>query len=182
MAFLDNRIAFLVRQLIACVMMLSLVGGCGKQPAAPVATVEDELTASKLALLMGFHAWTLRIPEMQQPVKSIRIVIAKRDGTFLEKVFDTGNNLQSGQSWPEPYSSILLGFRVERETFTGHLFIRNSQGAGEGWNILFTNAFADSAVGWATAGPLEWTGNRAELGMSTHNYDSDMIMAIELVK
>jgi hypothetical protein len=163
-------------------MMLSLLGGCGKQPAAPVAKVENELTASDLARLTDFHAWTLRIPEMQQPVKSLRIVIAKHDGTFLEEVFSTGDNLQPGKTWPEPYSSILLGFRVERETFTGHLFVRNSQGAGKGWDFHFTNAFVDVAPAWARAGPLEWTGHRAELGMSSRSNDFDTIMAIEMVK
>jgi hypothetical protein len=182
MVFSDNRSAFLVRQLIACLMMLSFLVGCEKQPAAPVAKVQNELTASDLARLMDFHAWTLRIPEKQQPVKSLRMVIAKHDRTFLEQVFSTGDNLQPGQSWPEPYSSILLGFRVERETFTGHLFVGNSQGAGKGWNILFTNAFADVATGWVADGPLHWTGDRAELGMSTRSNGFDTIMAIEMVK
>src|SRR5271166_3496384 len=117
----------LVQWIIVSVIMLPLLGGCGKQPAVPVAKVEDELTASDLARLMDFHAWTLRIPEMLQPVNSIRIVITKHDGTLLEEVFSTGDNLRPGKTFPEPYFSILLGFRVERETFTGHLFVRNSK-------------------------------------------------------
>lgn len=65
---------------------------------------------------------------------------------------------------------------------TGRLFVRNSQGAGEGWTFHFTNAFADDTVAWTIMGPLHWTGNRAELGMSSQRNNCDTIMAIEMVK
>jgi hypothetical protein len=155
------------------VIVCVLVAGCGeKKPHG------GELTAADLALLTDFHAWNVAIPESQQPVKSIRLVIVKRDGTAITK-FDTGENLG-----PEPCSWVVLGFRVDGDTFTGQFNIRDSKGGGAGWILNFKDAYAESAPGWVTAGTSVWNGNRAQLG-SAGNVKSEMngaYLAIELVK
>jgi hypothetical protein len=159
--------------LVASVITVSvLVAGCGeKKPSG------GELTAADLAMLTDFHAWNVAIPESQQPVKSIRLVIVKRDGTAITK-FDTGENLG-----PEPCSSIVLGFRVEGDTFTGHFNIRDSKGGGSGWILSFKDAFTDAAPGWVTAGTAVWNGNRAQLAYVANNGEMNgTYLAIELVK
>jgi hypothetical protein len=117
----------------------------------------------------------VRIPQLQQPFKSIRLVIFKPDGTVVEK-FGTGNNFGS-----EPCSFILLGFRVEQETFTGHFNTQDPKGGGIGWNLSFTDKFADSWPSWVGES-LVWNGNRAELASATKGELSGSILAIELVK
>jgi len=156
----------------------ALVAGCGEQPSSSSAANRGgQLTASDLAQLMDFHAWNVPIPEAQQPIKSIRLVVVKRDGTIVSK-FDTGNNLGS-----VPCASILLGFSVERGTFTGHFNTRDSKGGGTGWSRSFTHTFADSDPAWAVAGSAVWNGNRAELASATKKGEMyDSILALELVK
>jgi hypothetical protein len=150
----------------------ALVAGCGeKKPHG------GELTAADLALLTDFHAWNVAIPESQQPVKSIRLVIVKRDGTAITK-FDTGENLG-----PEPCSWIVLGFRVEEGTFKGRFNIRDSKGGGPGWILNFKDAFADSGPGWVTSGTAVWNGDRAQLAYVANTSEmSGSYLAIELVK
>ena len=155
----------------------AIIAGCGEKPADPSAQDPSQLTASDLARLMDFHAWKVLIPQAQQPVKCIRIVIVKRDGTVVEK-FGTGNNLG-----PEPCSSVLLGFRVEQGIFKGHLLTRDSKGGGVGWDLSFADALADSTPAWTTPGAMVWTRNRVTLaqGMKEGAVDGS-ILAIELVK
>jgi hypothetical protein len=135
----------------------------------------SQLTASDLSRLMDFHAWKVPVPQSQQPFKSIQLVIIKPDGTEVMK-FSTGNNLGS-----EPCSFILLGFRVEQETFTGHFNTQDSKGGGTGWNLNFADKFADSWPAWVIESPV-WNGNRAELASATKGDMSSSILAIELVK
>jgi hypothetical protein len=119
----------------------------------------------------------VRIPQSQQPVKRVRLVIVKRDGTTIPK-FDTGDNLG-----PESCSSILLGFRVERGAFTGHLNIRDSKGGGQGWGLGFSDGFADANTHWTTPGTLVWNGNRARLAFIANGGELDgNVLALELVK
>jgi hypothetical protein len=155
-----------------------LFAGCGEKAPKPGARDSGgQLTASDLALLMDYHAWTGAIPEAQQPIKSIRLVTVRRDGRVIAKLFDTGNNLGSA-----PCTSVLLGFKAERGTFTGYLNAREANGGGIGWNLNITNEFADGVAGWASPGTLVWTGNRAELAMIPSTNGMDTILDLELVK
>ncbi|EEF61967.1 hypothetical protein [Pedosphaera parvula] len=161
------------------VIASAFVTGC-EQKTSNSSAAGGQLTAADLAQLMDFHAWNVPIPQSQQPFKSIRLVIIKRDGTIVTKLFDTGSALDSEQ----PCTSIFLGFRVERGTFTGHLNTRDSKGGGIGWGLNFTDAFADSSPGWGTSGTAIWNGNHAELGLATKRGEMvyDNFLAIELVK
>ena len=164
--------------LVSVVIVSVLAAGCGeKRSPSSADAAESQLTASDLALLTDFHAWSARIPQSQQPVKRIRLVMVKRDGTTLQK-FDTGD-LLGFESW----ASILLGFRVERGTFTGHLTVRDSKGGGQGWGLSFADAFADANPGWTLPGTLVWNGNRARLAFVANNGEMNGdVLAIELVK
>ncbi len=156
----------------------ALVSGCGERPSSLSAEGRGgELTASDLALLTDFHAWKVPIPQSQQPVKRIRLVIVKRDGTIIPK-FDTGANLGR-----ESCSSILLGFRVEGGTFTGQFRVRDPKGGGQGWGLNFTDAFADSDPHWTLPGAAVWNGNRARLGFASKEGEMNKSeLAVELLK
>lgn len=160
--------------IIAC----ALVAGCEKTPSItnPEDT-GDQLTASDLARLMDLHAWKGRIPETERPVKNIRLLIVKQDGSLVAKLFDTGNNLGN-----EPCTSVLVGFKVEQGAINGYLLTSNTKGGGSGWNLNFTNAFANSYTAWTRPGTLLWNGNRAELGQSGQDDDFNSILVLELVK
>lgn len=159
---------------IAC----ALVTGCEKKPLPPTAEdSRDKLTASDLAQLMDYQAWRGRIPEAEQPLKSIRLVIIKQDGSVVAKLFDTGNNLGR-----EPIISILVGFKVERGAFNGNLCTSNVKGGGACWNVNITNAFANSYTSWATPGTLLWNSNRAEIAQSGQDDNFNRSLVLELVK
>ena len=154
-----------------------LVAGCGAKPSKPsAADPGSPLSASELARLTDFHAWKVRIPQTQEPVKDIRLVIVKRDGTVLPK-FHTGTNLG------ESCSSILLGFRVEGDTFAGHFFTQDCKGGGIGWNLSFADVFGQSNPAWVAPGTALWNGNRAQLAEAMKEGDMcGSILAIELLK
>ena len=159
------------------VIMSVLIAGCGEK--MPKSTGEDgggQLTASDLALLTDFHAWKASIPEAQQPIKAIRLVILnRRNGTVVTK-FSTGGNLETN------CSSFLLGIRVEQGKFTGHLLTRSADGGGLGWDLNFTDTLADLYPAWSAPGTLAWNGNRADLATSTKSNIFDSVLAIELEK
>ena len=167
------------QRLFCCVIIAcALVTGCEKKPSIPTAEdTRDQLTASDLARLTDFHVWKGRIPEAEQPVKSIRLVIVKQDGSLVAKLFDTGNNLGR-----EPCTSVLVGFKIEQGAFNGHLLTSNGKGGGAGWNINFTNAFASSFAAWSVPGVLLWNSNRAVLGRTGQDDDFNSILILELVK
>ncbi|MGA3179551.1 MAG: hypothetical protein ABSF38_04330 [Verrucomicrobiota bacterium] len=159
------------------VIMSALVAGCGEKMSKSTGKDSDtQLTASDLAMLTDFHAWKTSIPEAQQPVKTIRLVILnRRDGTVVTK-FSTGANLETN------CSSFLLGIRVEQGRFMGHLLIRTADGGGLGWDLHFTDALADSDPAWSAPGTLVWNGNHADLAASTRSNIFDTVLAIELDK
>ncbi|MGD0411774.1 MAG: hypothetical protein ABSC18_08705 [Verrucomicrobiota bacterium] len=159
------------------VLACAFVAGCGeKQSNSSAEDPGSQLTASDLAMLMDFHAWNVRIPESQQPFRSIRLVIVKPDGTIVPK-FSAAN--QPGYL---SCSSIVLGFRVEQGTFSGHFNIRDTKGGGQGYGLSFTDAFANSDPAWVIASPV-WNGNRAQLARATKSGEmKDSILAIELLK
>jgi hypothetical protein len=160
------------------VLATLILAGCGEKPSnSSTADPDSQLTASDLARLMDFHAWNVRIPpQSQQSIKRIRLVIVKPDGTTIQK-FCTANH--------DGYlscSTILLGFRVEHGTFTGHFNMRDSNGSGEGYSLAFSDAFADAAPAWETGTPT-WHGNRAELARARKVDELEgTVLAIELVK
>ena len=161
----------------SCAAIISvIVAGCGEEKSnSGAADANNQLTASDLALLTDFHAWKVSIPQTQQPVKAIRLVIVNQgDSTTITK-FDLGSNLRSS-------SSFLLGIRVERETFMGHILVRDSKGGGIGWDINFTNALADLYPAWSGPGTLVFNGIRADLATSTWDNKFDKVLAIELEK
>ena len=127
-------------------------------------------------MLMDFHAWKVSIPQSQQPFRNIRLVIVKPDGTIVPK-FSTAN--QPGYL---SCSSIVLGFRVEGGTFSGHFNIRDTKGGGQGYNLSFTDAFTDSDPAWVMESPV-WNGNRAQLASATKSGEmKESILALELLR
>src|SRR5882762_6037708 len=104
------------------VIAFALVEACRERTSDQSA--ESHLTPAQLAELMDFHAWNVPIPESQQPVKGIRLVVVRHDGTVVPK-FET-KDLRSAPSF------ILLGFRIEEGAFKGHFHVRDSKGTGEG--------------------------------------------------
>jgi hypothetical protein len=159
------------------VIMSVLITGCGeKMPKSTGEDVGSQLTASDLALLTDFHAWKASIPEAQQPIKAIQLMILNlRNGTVITN-FSTGGNLETN------CSSFLLGIRIEQGRFTGHLLTRTPEGGGLGWAVNFTDKLADSYPAWSTPGTIAWNGNRAELAKSTKSNIFDSVLVIELVK
>ena len=156
----------------------ALIAGCGEKTSNPAAeNVSNQLTASDLAFLTDFHAWKVSIPQTEQPVKTIRLVIIdQRDGTAVTK-FSTTHFLSS-----ETCSSILLGIRVDQTNFIGKLYVRDTKGGGTGWKLDFADRFADSFPAWSVPGTLVWNGNRAQLAESTRSNNFDKVFAIELEK
>jgi hypothetical protein len=169
---------FHVRCIILSTCAFTFIAGCGKQPAKRGETAGDQLTASELAQMMDFHAWKILVPSSQQPFKQVRLVIVKSDGAAIPK-FQT-----SIYSAGIACSSILLGFRTEQSVFAGHLYLRDSQGGGQGWDVNFTDSFADSFPAW-TIGEVspEWKDNRVRLAVTTRNGDTmPEALEMELVK
>jgi hypothetical protein len=164
--------------LVSVVIVSVVAAGCGEERSHSSAEATgSQLTASDLALLTDYHAWSARIPQSQQPVKRVRLVIVKPDGTIIPK-FDTGDNLG-----PESCASILLGFRVEHGAFTGHIHIRDSKGGGQGWGLSFSDPFAGPNTHWTLPGTLVWNGNRARLAFLVNNGESNgNDLALELLK
>ena len=106
----------------------ALVTGCGERQ-------EDDgrLTAADLAELTDVHAWKVSLPKSQPPIRAIRLVISnRRDRTSFTK-FSTGDNLGTN------CTSFLLGIHVDQGRFKGHLFARNADGSGAGWDLDFTD-------------------------------------------
>jgi len=153
------------------VIAFALVEGCGNKTSK--LSNESRVTAAELAELMDFHAWNLPIPQSQPPVKGLRLVIIRHDGTVVPK-FET-KDLSSARC--APCTFILLGLRVEAGAFKGHFDVRDSKGVGD--------EFADfkDNVGWAISGTTVWNGNRAQLASHYQlGEKQDSILAIELVK
>jgi len=167
---MKNRIVAFAVAVIAS----TLVEGCGNKTSK--LSNESRLTAAELAELMDCHAWNVPIPQSLQPVKRVRLVIVKADGTVVPK-FDTMTS-----TLPEACSFFVVGFRVEGGAFKGHFNARDSKGGGMGWPLQFKDAFADSNPGWVIGEP-SWKGNRAELAeVSTMSVAHESILAIELLK
>jgi len=157
------------------IVTAALVAGCGRN--SPDSNANDSLSVTDLALLTDFHAWKVRVPQKELPVKAIRlVVINQRDGSSVTKFSTTS---QFG-SWTN--LSFLLGIRVDGKTFTGHLLTQDGKDGGVGWDINFKDSFADLYPAWSAPGSLYWNGNRAQLAMSTFSNQFDKIFAIELVK
>src|SRR5438309_1776579 len=142
---MKNRIVVLA----FVIMASALVAGCKEK-------ASNRLTVEQLADLMDFHAWTLPIPHSQQPVKKVRLVIVRYDGSEIPR-FEIGD-LRSASCTPCPF--IQLGLRVEEGVFKGQLYLRDSKGQFKGSRISFKDEFASPAsqgesgksVGWLTTG------------------------------
>jgi hypothetical protein len=142
---------------LACV--LALVGfavGCEPNPKAALdGDRATELSATDLiALQEDFHAWKLLVPQSQQPLKRVELVLVRADGT-------RGLLFGTAQSEPAPgWTCILLGFRYEGGRFAGRLVGRGPK-VGETYGFTFTNAWTEHPRSWSGA-PL-WNGAHAEL-------------------
>ncbi len=133
-----------------------LLVGCGPNPKAGLE--EDgatRLSADDLALLQDFHAWKLPIPQSQQPVARVKLVLLGSDATSVQ-LFGTAFS-KSIPAW----TNILLGFHYQSGRFAGRLHLRGATRLGETYSLNFTNASTDYARSWA--GSARWDGNRAEL-------------------
>ena len=174
---MKNRIVMLGIVVLAS----ALVAGCKGKASNP-------LTVEQLADLMEFHAWTLPIPQSQQPVKKVRLVIVRHDGSEVPR-FEIGD-LRSASCTPCPF--IQLGLRVEEGVFAGQFYLRDSKGQFESSRISFKDEFASPAgqgesgksVGWVTTGATPiWNGNRAQLASEWKMGEKrDSILYLELVK
>jgi hypothetical protein len=171
-----------ITRAFASVLTLSaLVVGCGPNPkAAPGADPATELSANELARLQDFHAWKLPVPESQQPLQRVNLVLVRADGT---------SELMFGTAYTDPapaWTNILLGFRYEAGGFVGRLEGRGPKN-GVTYNLNFTNASAEHHRSWA--GSPHWNGNRAELATFWTSQEAAKsggndysTLAVELVK
>jgi len=165
---------FRVPRFFALTCALALIGGCEKRPTTSEQPAADQLSAADLAQLMDFHAWKIPVPPSLAPVKQVRLVILKSDGSVIPKF---GTSITVGGL---ACSSILLGFRTEHGTFMGHLYLRDPRGGGQGWNVNFTDPFADAFPAWTRSGASpQWHENRIQLAVTTRNGDP-MPSALEL--
>lgn len=176
MKFLPQFAGFLL-------IISALITGCGeKMSNSSGADDASQLTAADLARLTDFHAWKVSIPEAQQPVKAIRLIVFNRGENTATQEFSTGENLGTN------CTSFLLGLRAEHGRLTGQLLTKNSSTTGInglGWPLDFANPFEHpdpgTSVGWTVPGTLIWNGNRAEFATcSQSNHFS--ALAVELEK
>jgi hypothetical protein len=162
-----------------------LVVACGPSPKPAPAKGPDpaiELSANDLAFLQDFHAWTLPVPESQQPLKRIKLVLVGPDGTSVP-LFATA------YSTPAPaWTDLLLGFRYESGRFVGRFHGLSPKGGGVTYDLSFTNASTKHPRS-STMTRTFWNSNRAELATfwnSTHTARTDSddyaTLALELLK
>ena len=141
---------------LACVLALGAFAiGCGSNHKAALdADRATELSASDLALLEDFHAWKLLVPQSQQPLKRVKLVLLSADGTS-NLLFATA------ESEPAPaWTHIRLGFRYEGGRFAGSL-VGRAPNLDVTYTFSFTNSLTEHPRSWDGA-PL-WNGAHAEL-------------------
>jgi len=175
----------------------AMITGCEKKPAkSALDRFNESLTTEDLARLMHLHAIKLIVPPSQQPFQQIRIVFIKPDGTIVPK----GGVAVAGKT-NDPTCKILLGYRIDGETFSGRIECQTS-GLSESGDFSFTDAFANRvrAFGIGTfynpsmKGPTlsfeeaglwknGFVGLASDEGMDgTSNTNGTTILAIQLVK
>jgi hypothetical protein len=114
-----------------------------------------ELSAIELARLQDFHAWKLPIPQTQQPVKRVELVLVKPDGSIIRK-----SGTSYGGNPPPAWTNILLGFHYEGGGFVGTLECQGPKDTLT-WSLNFTNGPAEHPRSWS--GRARFHGNRADL-------------------
>jgi hypothetical protein len=129
---------------------------CGPKPqAASGPSPANRLSANELAGLLDFHAWKLRIPQSQQPCRSVQLVTLKADGTRILE-FGAAQSIP-----PASCTNILLGLRCADGRFVGRLELQDTKGT-QAWSLSFTNASEKRPRSWVVGSP-QWNGKRAEL-------------------
>lgn len=163
-------------------LISALISGCGEKMSNSNGGDGSRLTAADLARLTDFHAWNVSIPEAQQPVKAIRLVVYNRGESTVTQEFSTGDNLGTN------CISFLLGLRAEHGRLTGQLLTKNSNTSGingAGWPLDFANPFEHpdpgTSVGWTVPGTLIWNGNRADFATCSQS-NRFSALAVELEK
>lgn len=162
-------------------LISTLISGCGENTSNSNGGDGSELTAADLAKLTDFHAWRVSIPQTQQPVKAIRLIVFNRGESTVTQEFSTGENLGTN------CTSFLLGLRAEHGRLTGQLLTKNSNTSGInglGWPLDFADPFqhpdAGTSVGWTVPGTLIWNGNRADFATcSQSNHYSTLAVELE---
>ncbi len=141
---------------IASAFLLSaLAVACGPSPTTSSAgDSANSLTAAELASLLDFHAWKLTIPQSQQPLKRVKLLLVRADGTSVD-LFGTAYT-DRAPAW----TNVLLGFRYESGRFSGKLAGRGPN-LSETYSLDFTNASTEHPRSWSEG--CVWNGARAEL-------------------
>jgi hypothetical protein len=131
-------------------------------------------------MLLDFHVWKLTVPQSQQPLKRVNLLLVKPDGSTVQ-LFGTA------YADPAPaWTNILVGFRYERGRFAGRLA---GQGPiGDIYDLNFTNATTEHPRSWY--GGVLWKGARGELATFWNSKEAAKsgggndysILVVELVK
>lgn len=138
--------------LSACV----LVAGCGGNgPSTSTEVAQGPLTAEELSRLLDLHTFKLPIPPAQQPLRTIRFVLIKPDGSVVGQ---QGMNSVN----PEWYTGILLGIRFEHGAFAGNLEVTDAKGGRQGMPLTFASPLASCIRSWY-GGQQQWEGNRIQV-------------------
>ncbi len=85
---------------------------------------------------MDYHTLKMAVPPSQRPFSQIHLVLVKPDGTVVLKAGgDMGDDTNS------PTCKILIGYRIEGETFSGRLELQTTNGIVDS-NFSFSDPFA----------------------------------------
>jgi hypothetical protein len=118
----------------------AIITGCEQQPAKSTGnSFQESLTTDELARLMHFHAIKLVVPQSQQTFQQIRIVLVRPDGTVVTKGSIAVGSHTSHTN--DPACKILVGYRIEGETYSGSIEFQESKGGCSG-DFSFTDPFA----------------------------------------
>jgi hypothetical protein len=164
-----------------------IITGCGQPPAKSAADrYQEPLTTDELALLMHFHAIKLIVPQSQRPFQRIRIVLVKPDGTIVPK-----GGLAVGSTTNDPVCNILVGYRIEGETFSGSIAFQGSKFGASG-DFSFTDSIAKRNLVFGGAdffGSKDdfeknwyWKNGLFQLAADGPSGSTNTILAIQLVR
>ncbi len=115
----------------------AIMTGCEQQPAKSTGnSFQESLTVDELTRLMDYHTLKMAVPPSQRPFSQIHLVLVKPDGTVVLKAGgDMGDDTNS------PTCKILIGYRIEGETFSGRLELQTTNGIVDS-NFSFSDPFA----------------------------------------
>jgi len=116
----------------------AIVTGCEKHPSKSTSEQLDEtLTMDELTRLLHLHTIKMAVPQSQRPFSQIRIVLVKPDGAVVLK-----GGVGMGDNTNSPTCKIIVGYRIEGETFSGQIDCQESN-SSTGGDFTFTDSFAN---------------------------------------